>query len=282
MLFVELPGGVSPPPSPVKTFPRNGTGTAQDTVSSALPARVSLSLVLPCFNEEPNIERTIRSADAWFNDAHVDGEIIVTDDGSTDGSLSLLHKLQAEMPNLKVLHHANNQGYGAAIRSGCDAAQKPWIAFMDSDGQFHARDISRLLKQTSNADYVSGIRQIRADTFPRKLNSLLYRLLVRVFLGVHPTDLNCGMKLFRRSIWHTIRPVYATGALINGEMFFAMKNANIEWKEAAVPHYPRTAGKPTGANPKVILRTFKELWQLKHARDQRTQIQEHQAMSSAF
>jgi hypothetical protein len=74
------------------------------------------------------------------------------------------------------------------------------------------------------------------------------------------------MKLFRRSIWRTIRPVHATGALINGEMFFALKTAGIAWEETAVPHYPRRTGAPTGANLRVILRTFKELWRLKRSR----------------
>ncbi len=225
-----------------------------------------LSLVLPCFNEVQNIEKTIRDSQQWFAAAQIDGEIIVTDDGSSDGSLDLLRKLQSEIPKLKVVHHEKNQGYGAAVRSGCDQAEKNWIAFMDSDGQFHASDISRLFPLTAQADYVTGFREKRADTFQRKLNSRLYNLLVRTMLGVHPSDLNCGMKLFRRSIWKTIRPVYATGALINGEMFFALKNARIVWDETAVPHYPRTAGKPTGANLRVILRTFKELWQLKHSR----------------
>jgi len=230
------------------------------------PASVSLSLVLPCFNEEQNVEKTIRAAQAWFSDAHVEGEIIVTNDGSTDGSLNLLRKLQAEMPNLRIVRHAKNQGYGAAVRSGCDLAQKDWIAFMDSDGQFRPSDISRLLPLTKGADYVTGFRKKRADTFQRKLNSQLYSLLVRTVLGVHVSDLNCGMKVFRRSIWQTIRPVYATGALVNGEMFFALKNAGITWEEVAVPHYPRVAGTPTGANLRVILRAFIELWQLKRRR----------------
>jgi glycosyltransferase involved in cell wall biosynthesis len=226
----------------------------------------TLSLILPCLNEETNIEPTIRAAQQWFRDAHIDGEIVVTDDGSTDGSPDLLRRLQTEMPNLKVVHHQRNAGYGAAIRSGCDRAEKRWIAFMDSDGQFRAADISLLLPITRTADYVSGIRIKRADTFQRKLNSLLYSLLVRVILGVHPKDLNCGMKLFRRSLWPTIRPEYATGALINGEMFLRLKHAGIRWAETPVPHYPRLAGKPTGANLRVILRTFKELWQLKYSR----------------
>jgi glycosyltransferase involved in cell wall biosynthesis len=240
---------------------QNDRAGAPATVST-----LSLSLVLPCFNEEANIEQTIRSAQLWFTEANIDGEIVVANDGSVDGSLALLHKLQKEMPNLRVVHHETNQGYGAAVRSGCDQATKKWIAFMDSDGQFHASDIGRLLALTARADYVTGIRERRADTFQRRLNSKLYSTLVRTLLGVDPTDLNCGMKLFRRSIWHTIRPVHATGALINGEMFFALKNAGISWEETSVPHYPRRAGTPTGANLRVILRTFKELWELKRSR----------------
>jgi glycosyltransferase involved in cell wall biosynthesis len=245
--------------------PSTGARPAAGADSAAVSGP-SLSLVLPCFNEELNIERTIRSAQQWFAEAHVDGEIIVTDDGSRDGSLNLLRRLQAEMPNLKVVHHQVNQGYGAAVRSGCDQAEKTWIAFMDSDGQFRVSDLSRLLAVTAKADYVTGFREKRADAFQRRLNASMYHMLIRTLLGVHPSDLNCGMKLFRRSVWPAIRPIHATGALINGEMFLALKNARIPWTEVAVPHYPRTAGKATGANLRVILRMFKELWRLKRSR----------------
>jgi glycosyltransferase involved in cell wall biosynthesis len=233
-------------------------------------SQLSLSLVLPCFNEEQNLCDTIHEAQGWLTDNDIDGEIIAVNDGSSDGTQRVLEQLQREMPELlRVVRHEKNQGYGAAIRSGCDQARKTWIAFMDSDGQFRARDIDRLLPLTAQADYVTGIRAKRADTFGRWLNSRMYNMLVLLVLGVHPSDLNCGMKIFRRSIWPTIRPVYATGALINAEMFYAMKCAQIEFREATVPHYPRRAGKPTGANVRVILRTFKELWRLKRSHSSR-------------
>ncbi|HEY7086559.1 MAG TPA: glycosyltransferase family 2 protein [Tepidisphaeraceae bacterium] len=259
-------------PAPIVRF--DGRSTPKRMVSrsttpeNALEARVDrrVSLVLPCFNEESNIEQTIRSVQEWFKSDHIDGQIIVTDDGSTDGSLCLLRKLQEEMPNLDVVHHEKNQGYGAAVRSGCDMAQKEWIAFMDSDGQFQPSDLRRLLPLTNETVYVAGVREKRADTLQRLLNGRMYRLLVRVVLGVRSSDPNCGMKLFRRSLWPTIRPIHATGALINAEMFYRMKKASIPWMEVLVPHYPRLAGKPTGANVRVILRMFKELWRLKRTR----------------
>jgi glycosyltransferase involved in cell wall biosynthesis len=222
--------------------------------------------VLPCYNEELNIERTVRDCLAWFGVAGVDGEIIVCNDGSKDGSLAVLRRLQETIPNLKVVNHETNRGYGAAVRSGCDAAEKSWIAFMDSDGQFHPEDLEKLYAIASDADYVSGIRAKRADNFQRWLNSRMYQMFVRLILGVKPSDLNCGMKLFRRSVWKTIRPIVATGALINAEMFYAMRKNRIVWKETLVPHYPRVAGTPTGANLRVIVRTFWELAKLKRTR----------------
>jgi len=240
---------------------------------------LSLSLILPCFNELQNIENTIRDVQQWFAADAVDGQIVVCNDGSTDGTRSVLEKLQAEMPNLKVVHHEKNQGYGASVRSGCDNADKTWVAFMDSDGQFKAQDLRRLLPLTQTVDFVTGVREKRADAFQRRLNSKLYNMLVHVVLGVHPADINCGMKIFRRSIWPTIRPIYATGALVNGEMFYAMKHAGIAWKETVVPHYARVAGTPTGANLGVILRTFKELWRLKRARGAAAKVAENVAVS---
>lgn len=258
--FVPAPGMQDVPPAQVAQ-----SDLPAEIMTSPISGWPSLSLVLPCFNEEPNIERTIRAAQRWFDDEGMEAEIIVTDDGSRDGSLQLLQRLQQDMPNLKVVHHKKNLGYGAAVRSGCDAAEKQWIAFMDSDGQFHAYDLRRLLPLMDDADYVTGVREKRADTFIRWLNSRLYNLFIRVVLGVKPSDLNCGMKVFRRSIWQTIRPVHATGALINAEMFYSMKHAGIVWKETPVPHHPRLAGEQTGARLRVILRTFKELWLLKRS-----------------
>jgi glycosyltransferase involved in cell wall biosynthesis len=259
-------------PSLSDSLPLPLSATSPAGVSSASPASssssslFSVSLVLPCFNEERNIEHTIWDVQTWLDSEQIEGEIIVTDDGSTDRSLEILRNLQEQLPNLRVVHHETNRGYGAAVRSGCDLAQKSWIAFMDSDGQFHARDINLLLPLTTSADYVTGIREKRADTWHRRLNSWLYNGLVRVMLGVPVSDVNCGMKIFRRNVWNVIRPEYATGALVNAEMFSALQASKIPWKATVVPHYPRLAGNPTGAKPRVILRMFKELWQLKRAR----------------
>lgn len=227
---------------------------------------MTLSVVLPCYNEEENVERTVRDVAAWFDTAKITGEIIAVNDGSKDGTRSMLERLTKTEPRLVVVNHEVNQGYGAAIRSGCDIAAKEYIAFMDSDQQFHASDIGKLLPLLKKAPFVTGIRIKRADPFIRRLNSKMYGLLTRLVLGIKPTDLNCGMKVFAKALWPHIRPAHATGALFNAEVFYALKQQNLPYREVPVPHYPREKGQPTGAKLSVILRMFSELLELKRAR----------------
>ncbi len=220
---------------------------------------MKLSIVLPCRNEEANLDRVIRDCESFLNARSLDGEIILVDDGSTDGTRETSEALSRAFRNIRVISHAVNQGYGAAIRTGMDAAQGEFVCFMDSDGQFHAEDIGTLLDHLGTADFISGIRIKRADPWNRKLNAWLYGTLVRVVLNVHVTDLNCGLKLFKRSIWRDIRPVNATGALFNAEVFLRLRRKGYTLVETGVHHYPRMAGEQTGAKVGVVMKMFKEL-----------------------
>ena len=226
---------------------------------------MQLSIALPCFNEEQNIERTVSDVMQWFEREKIDGEIIVVDDGSMDGTAKVLARMATRMPQLKIVTHEKNKGYGSAVRSGCDAATKEFMGYMDSDGQFRTEDFGQLLQFLPEYDFVTGKRTKRADSVIRWLNARLYRLLVLVALGVWVTDLNCAMKVWRRSLWPKIRPIYSTGALINGEIFYRLHRNNIPWKEVSVRHFPRLFGKQTGANIWVILKMFRDLFALKKA-----------------
>lgn len=226
---------------------------------------MTLSVILPCYNEEATIEDTVRDVASWMKKERIEGEIVAVDDGSRDGSLAVLERLRGEMPMLRIVHHERNFGYGAAVRSGCDSAECDAIVFMDSDGQFHAEDIGRLLPHLERVGLVAGVRVRRADPFIRTLNAKLYGMLVRIVLGVRVRDLNCGLKAYRRTLWQRIRPVFGGGALFNAELFLNLKSLGEHVVEVPVPHYPRRGGAQTGANPAVILRMFRELFALKRA-----------------
>lgn len=224
---------------------------------------MTLSIILPCYNEEANIAAAVADVHGWMTRAGIEGDIIVVDDGSKDASAPIIEHLKASIKNLRLVRHRKNQGYGIAVRSGCDAATTEWIAFMDSDGQFHAEDFSLLLAHTADYAFITGRRAKRADSFVRNMFGKVLGAMNVFVLGLWVRDVNCGMKLFRRDIWPTIRPTRGVEKLFNTEMFLRLKQNKIPWKTVNVPHYPRTAGMPTGGSVRVILRMFKELWDLR-------------------
>ena len=226
---------------------------------------MELTVVLPCFNEVENIEHTIQDVHSWFQKAGIDGEIIVVDDGSTDGTGELAEKLSKKMPALVVVHHKKNRGVGAAQSTGCDHGTKKYVSYMDSDGQFRAQEFDLLLPMLTEHRMAAGYRIKRADPPLRSLNAWLYGRLVRVVLGVKKRDINCGLVVMERDLWPLVKPRFATGGLFPAEMYASAKRLGVEIAQVGVPHYPRSAGKQSGASPLVIFRMFKELCALKKA-----------------
>lgn len=224
---------------------------------------MELSLIHPCYNEEENIAYTVRESLQWFDKQGIDGEVIVVDDGSKDASPTILKELAAEDSRVKIVTHQVNQGYGLAVRSGCDAASKSYIAFMDSDGQFHVSDLALLIPYLTEYEFVPGRRRNRADPFVRNAFGKILGLLIYGTFGLWVRDVNCGLKAFSAEVWPVIRPLYGTEKFFNTELYLRLKNAGIPWRQVDVPHYPRRAGSPTGASFHVIFGMFRELWNLK-------------------
>jgi len=223
---------------------------------------MKLSVVLPCYNEEKVIRQTVESVFAWMQKSHIDGEVVVTEDGSKDGSRAILDTLQRQYSNLRIVAHEKNMGYASSLRDGCDAATSENIAFMDSDGQFDPADLSTLLSYVRENTIIAGIRMKRADHFGRIINSRLFNQFACIVLGIRVKDIDCGMKVFPSEVWKKVRPTYATGALFNAELFYNAKRNHISNVQVPIHHYPRLHGKATGAKISIIVKTFLELFML--------------------
>lgn len=224
---------------------------------------MQLSLVLPCYNEEANIATTVEQCAKWLQSTGYDCELVVANDGSKDRSLEILNDLKTKMPNLlKIVNREKNGGYGMAVRDGCDAATKEWIAYMDSDGQFDPADIAKLIEHSNEFSFVTGRRAKRADSFLRNMFGKVLGGINVLVLHIWIRDVNCGMKLFKREVWKKVRPTHNVEKLFNTEMFLNLKRNGIPWQTVNVPHYPRRAGNPTGGS-RLILQTFRELWELR-------------------
>ena len=226
---------------------------------------MELSVVLPCYNEEQNAAASVRDVWQWMQREKIDGEIIAVDDGSKDGTKRVLQDLTKAIPVLRTVLREKNGGYGIAVRAGCDSATKEWIAFMDSDRQFRADDLSKLIAFVGQYPFVTGRRRKRADPLMRKIFGKLLAMMNVVVLGLWVHDVNCGMKMFQRAIWKNIRPEYGVEKLFNTEMFLRLKVQKIPWKQVMVEHYPRRSGAQTGGSPRVIARMFLELFHLRRS-----------------
>jgi glycosyltransferase involved in cell wall biosynthesis len=221
----------------------------------------SLSVIFPAFNEEANIKRTVESAREILPKIAEKWEIIVVDDGSKDTTRDICDELIELYPEVRAVHHQQNKGYGAALKSGILAAQFALIFFTDSDGQFDLLELESLIRWSKDHDMVIGYRGKRQDPPHRLLNAFGWNLLVRMVLGVKVRDIDCAFKLFRREVFDRIQ-IRSVGAMVNTEILAQATSLGMSMRQIRVSHYPRQYGKPSGANLRVIAKAFRELVRL--------------------
>jgi glycosyltransferase involved in cell wall biosynthesis len=229
-------------------------------------ARVAaLSFFFPAHNEAENIEALVAEALAELPKLADEFEIIAVDDGSRDDTPKIADRLAASDEHVRVVHHEVNLGYGAAVRSGLRAARYDLVAFTDGDRQFRVADLGRLLDRmakSDNPDVVAGYRLKRADPFIRTAYARAYRLALNIFFRLGVRDVDCAFKLFKREALEGIR-LESGGAFMSAELLIKLKQRGRRIVEVGVPHYPRTAGSPTGAKPSVIFRAVRDFWRLR-------------------
>lgn len=226
----------------------------------------SISAVLPAYNEEENIAQAIHDTADALDALDTDYEIIVVDDGSQDRTAEIVRSLQAEYPQLRLVEHPVNRGYGGALRSGFAAATKDLVFLNAADNQFDPAEVENLLPLLEDADIANPYRAARQDPWHRKLNALGWNVLMRLLFGYVARDIDCGFKLFRRDVLDHVN-LTTDSALLDTQLLVGAKKRDFKIVEAPVTHLPRTAGSQTGANLGVIVRAFRDLvqywWELR-------------------
>ena len=166
---------------------------------------MDLSVVIPVKNEAGNIAPLVAEIAAAL-DGCVAYEIVYVDDGSDDATEAEIRRLQASLPQLRLVHHARSCGQSAAIRSGVKAARGRWIATLDGDGQNDPADIPALwrLAQASPAMpplLIAGHRAHRRDSWSKRQASRIANAVRRRLLHDDTPDTGCGLKLFPRALF---------------------------------------------------------------------------------
>jgi glycosyltransferase involved in cell wall biosynthesis len=232
---------------------------ADQLAPAAGPAPLpGVSIVLPCFNEEDNVAEAVRAALLAGRRAALDHEVIVVDDGSRDRTGEIAQELRALNPDVRVIVHPDNLGYGAALRSGISAASKQWILLTDADLQFDLTQLEDFLPFAEDHDLVLGRRFARMDPLGRRLAAALWNRLVDLVFGLPVRDVDCAFKLVRSELVKDM-PLSASGAMISTELIVRCLAQGARLKEINVRHRPRVAGHQSGTSPRVVARAFREL-----------------------
>jgi glycosyltransferase involved in cell wall biosynthesis len=196
-----------------------------------------LSVFFPAYNEEGNLEALTLTALSVLRQIANDYEVILVNDGSRDRTRPLAEALARQHAHVRVVHHPENRGYGAALQSGFRHATKELVFYTDADRQFDIAEISKLLPYIAEYEIVAGYRIRRQDRLHRRLLALLYRLCIRIFFGLQLKDVNCAFKLYKRQSIADI-PLKSEGALINAELLVRALRKGCRVKQIRVCQIP--------------------------------------------
>jgi len=225
-----------------------------------------ISAVFPAYNDGGTIPSMVLTALMALRQVTDNYEVIVTNDGSSDYTGQILDELASHYPELRVIHHAQNQGYGGALRSGFSAATKDWVFYTDGDAQYNPLELTKLVEALHDGiDVVNGYKIERHDPLLRKVIGRLYHHIVRIMFGFKLRDVDCDFRLIRRSIFDQIKLESHSGSICL-EMVKKFQDAGFVFAEVPVHHFHRSYGKSQFFNFKRLWRTFVQVstlwWEL--------------------
>ncbi len=230
------------------------------------PSVRTVSAFFPCYNDEHAIPIMVRAVRAALVDAVEEFEIIVVDDGSRDGSVAVLESLVDEIPELRIVRHDTNRGYGGALISGFSAASMEWVFYTDGDAQYDAAEIVRCLDAArDDIDVVQGWKIGRGDPWYRKLIGRTYHHTVKLLFDLHVRDTDCDFRLIRSTLLERVELTSTTG-VICVEMMRKFERADARFAEVPVSHRTRPHGRSQFFRLPAIARSARQLvslwWQL--------------------
>lgn len=160
---------------------------------------IELSVLLPAYDEADNLPEVVPAVVAALEGTGRTWEIVVVDDGSTDGTRSVMRDLRS--PNVRYIRLRRNSGKSAALSMGLDHVRGELIVLMDADGQDDPTELGKLLAELdTGVDLVTGRRAVRHDRFVKRTTSRLYNGVTAKVTGVEGRDFNSGFKVMRRDL----------------------------------------------------------------------------------
>ena len=220
---------------------------------------VSISFVLPMYNEEVAIEGTIAKLASFAEGLSADYEIIVADDASSDRSGHLVDKIAEKDGRVKVVHLEKNTKFGGALREGIRRAGKEVIVYTDSDLPVDLEDIRQALFLLREADVITGYSKVKkGENLKRVIMSKGYNFLIQFLFKTNIRDINSGFKIYKRKIFEGMDLV-SNSPFVDVEIFIRASRRNFSITEYPVIFNKREGGKSCIARPAVVLKTASDM-----------------------
>lgn len=218
--------------------------------------KIFLSICAPAYNEEESIEAVVRDWERVLAESGVAGEIVIGNDGSTDRTGEILARLQTEFPNLVVVSHKVNGGYGRALRSAIRASRGRFVLTIDSDGQFDAGEWRALYEELERGkfDLVTGYRHAKQASIVHVIADRGLNRLIRLLFGLKLRDTNCALKLFKGEVARALGGE-AMGYPTPTEFHVRAQTFCFRTGEVQITHRERAGGM-------TKLKAFKTSWQM--------------------
>lgn len=225
--------------------------------------RNGLSVFFPAYNDAPSLPGLIHKTFAVLREHVEDFEVIVVNDGSQDNTGEVLQGLQAEFgPQLRVITHPVNRGYGGALRTGFAESKKEFVFYTDGDGQYDVGELPKLLALMGpGVSFVNGYKLERNDPWHRIFIGKTYNQFARLLFNVSLRDIDCDFRLIRRELLEEIQ-LESTSGTICVELVRKLELCGMTVKEVGVHHYARLHGRSQFFRIRSLATTFYQLFRL--------------------
>lgn len=218
----------------------------------------AITLFFPVYNDEKTVERVARKALDLLAEVASEYDVIIVDDGSPDRSGQVADEIAAREAHVRVIHHPQNLGYGAALRSGFAAARHEWICFTDGDDEYEIEDLRKLLRLKDHYDLVITFRYAKRYSGLRIFISYVYNKVLRFVFQTHFRDISCGLRLVRRDVVQELNLI-ASSPFIGAELAIKTLLKGFRVGEVGVQTFPREFGKGSSTSVRNIIATIKDM-----------------------
>jgi glycosyltransferase involved in cell wall biosynthesis len=221
-----------------------------------------LSIFFPAYNDSGTIASLVITALQTARRLTPDHEVIVVNDGSADTTAAILEELTRVFPEVRIVHHERNRGYGGALRSGFEHATRELIFYTDGDAQYDPSEMALLWNRFDDSvDLVNGYKISRSDPLHRLLIGRIYHHTVKLLFGLTVRDVDCDFRMMRKSIFDRVQLEKNSGVICL-EMMKKITDAGFNIAEVPVHHYHRAYGKSQFFNFRRLARTAVDVFKL--------------------